>query len=210
MTRYICIAWAAHTHTLEPTFRLHILSPHAKYRGAPISFDLRPRGVFSAATHIHTNSSLPGTAELKGKRMHGSEKWADAAVAAAGEEAQVAWQCQWAPPPPLLAVMKTEEKKKRWMREVMTEKTPPPPHPTRSRQQRQCSKNPRCLWNFQRKHRIWDRCNGLLEAPMEAGEGKKGAVSVFFWRRIFCIWDPSRFHPSLICRPRSTWGNWGD
>ncbi len=89
-----------HTHALEHTFWRHILSPHAKYRGAPISFDLRPRGVFSAATHIHTNSSLPGTAELKGKRMHRSEKWADAAVAAAGEEAQVAWQCQWAPPPP--------------------------------------------------------------------------------------------------------------
>lgn len=169
------------THALKHTFWRHILSPHAKYRGAPIAFDLRPWGVFSAATHIHTNSSLPGTAELKGKRMHRSEKWADAAVAAAGEEAQVVWQCQWVsspPPPPLLAVMKTQEKKKRWMREVMTEKTPPPPNPTRSRQQQQCSENPRCLWNFQRKHRIWDRCNGLLEAPMEAGEGKKKEPSL--------------------------------
>lgn len=90
----------SYTHTWS-----HILSPHAKYR-VLISFDLRPRGVFSAATHTHTNFSLPGTAELKGRGIHKSEKWADAAVTAA-EEAQVAWLFQWA-----LTVAETGGKRK--------------------------------------------------------------------------------------------------
>lgn len=52
--------------------------------------------MLSAATHIHTNFSVPLTAELKGRGIHKSEKWADAAVSAAEEGARVAWLCHWA------------------------------------------------------------------------------------------------------------------
>lgn len=76
-----------------------------------------PGGVFCAVAHTcRTNSSLPGTAEFKAKRAHGSEKWADAAVIAAGEEALLATMPVGSPPSPpraLMAALKTEEREEK-------------------------------------------------------------------------------------------------
>lgn len=53
-------------------------------------------------------------------------------------------------------------------------------------------KNP-VRWNFQRKNRIWDTCNGLLEAPMEARKEKRSCLCVFL-KEAFLHLRPTTLH----------------